>query len=129
MLVSDAMCRYISQDIATGYFDFHKSISIYRLDLIIYSVIKLVNIHSHSQRQEKSPHTYKTAMHSISTSVLRGKVLTATQLSHHPPKKLDIAPVLRIHRIHIRKVVHIIQKHIDLDHLVDRSTSCFEDVG
>ena len=49
--------------------------------------------------------------------------------NHSRPARLDIPPILRVHRIHIRKVVHIIQKHIHFNNLVNRGTSRFEDVG
>lgn len=81
-------------------------------------------------------------MHSISTSVFNGNVLTATHLlnisqqpipvpldrKHLRPRRLNLAPVLRIHGIHIRKVIHIIQEHVHLDDLVEGRASLFEDV-
>lgn len=45
------------------------------------------------------------------------------------PAWLNITPVLRINRIHIGKVIHIRQEHIDLDDLVDIRSGGFEDMG
>lgn len=42
---------------------------------------------------------------------------------------LDVSPVLHIHRVHIGKVIHIGQEHVDLDHLVDIRSCGFEDIG
>lgn len=75
-------------------------------------------------------------MHSISTSVLRGSVLTATHLLHtvvSKPRKamrsaqgphlrpawLNISPVGHVDLIHLGKVVHVGQEHINLDDFVD----------
>jgi hypothetical protein len=45
------------------------------------------------------------------------------------PDRLDLPPVLHVHRVHIGKVVHVGQEHVDLDHLVDVGAGGFEDVG
>lgn len=88
-------------------------------------------------------------MHSISTSVFNGSVLTATHLQgttyQHPtahrqkirkgekrhlrPTGLHIAPVLHVNRVHLAKVIHVGQKHVDLDHLGDVGTGRLEDMG
>lgn len=82
-------------------------------------------------------------MHSISTSVFKGNVLTATHLDrvsvipenvqqssrYVRPAWLNITPVLHINRVHIGKVIHIRQEHIDLDDLVDIRSGGFEDMG
>lgn len=81
-------------------------------------------------------------MHSISTSVSKGSVLTATHLDkvsilrrryttakYIRPAWLHITPVLRINRVHTGKVIHIRQEHINLDDLVDVRSSSFEDMG
>lgn len=45
------------------------------------------------------------------------------------PDGLDLPPVLLVHRVHLGKVVHVGQEHVDLDHLVDVGARRFEDVG
>ena len=85
-------------------------------------------------------------MHSISTSVLSGNVLTATHLvtlaTRNVSKKkksegggnirsagLNITPILHIDGVHLGEVIHIGQKHVHFDDLVDVRPSFFEDVG
>ena len=82
-------------------------------------------------------------MHSISTSVFNGRVLTATHLHqlvsirilrskgkyNVRPTRLNLTPILHINRIHIGKVIHIRQKDIHLEHLCDVAPSRLEDVA
>lgn len=81
----------------------------------------------------------RTAVHSISTSVLRGRVLTATHLyimlasgpksrdlGDSRPAGLNITPVLHVNLIHGSKVVHVGQKDVDLDNMVDSGASSLE---
>lgn len=81
-------------------------------------------------------------MHSISTSVFLGRVLTATHLyqvssySGYPskeesnirPARLDISPVLHINRVHVVKVVHIRDEDVDLHNLGNIRSCRFEDM-
>lgn len=81
-------------------------------------------------------------MHSISTSVFKGSVLTATHLDevsifpriyattkYIRPAWLHITPVLRINRVHTGKIIHIGQEYIDLDDLIDVRSGGFEDMS
>ena len=89
---------------------------------------------------------YRTAVHSISTSVLRGRVLTATQLfiihmsvilSHlcnelcevvdSRPARLDITPVGGVDLVHGSKVVHAGEEDVDLDNVVKAGASGLKD--
>jgi hypothetical protein len=110
-----------------------------RLDTAMYIDIFELKIRHAIQRCSAS---HSTAIHSISTSVFSGNVLTATHLqpSHQlsipgphykdegyiRPTRLHIPPILHINRIHLRKVTHIRQEHINLDHLVDSGTRGLE---
>ena len=72
-------------------FFFFKFISKHRqISLSIHIQIS-TNI-SFQEETKREEHTYKTAIHSISTSVLSGKVLTATQLPIAPKNVSFLLP-------------------------------------
>lgn len=50
--------------------------------------------------------------------------ITTSVVKHSRSTRLDITPVGLVHLIHLCKVVHIGQEHIDLDDLFD-GCSCF----
>lgn len=45
------------------------------------------------------------------------------------PARLLIPPILHVDLIHRRIILHIAQKHIDLDYILNRGAGCFEHVG
>lgn len=81
------------------------------------------------------------AVHSISTSTLRGRVLTATQLcdgeyvppfhqqrvSSSRPAGFYVAPVLAIDLVHGGEVVHASEEDIHLDDLEDIRSGSLQD--
>lgn len=86
--------------------------------------------------------SYKTAMHSISTSVPSGNCFAATQLgssvsvSDHVicslpirSARFHIPPVLGVDFVHLRKVGHIGQEDVDFDRVVDSGTCGLQDRG
>ena len=99
----------------------------------------------------------KTAVHSISTSVFKGSVLTATHLknmtktpillaksslnvlvenssltrrwSDSRAARLDLSPVGAVDLIHLGKVGHVGEEHVDLDDILDGGAGGLENGG